>query len=230
MSSLLIPKEQQTAYQRWEMSAFIDDIAEAGASLGTDFATAAKAPIKKPVPTAPLEPHLANYLAKARQEGFNQGQKEGLQVGLNQAKNSLAEQSEVLLKLSHSFSESVKYSNDEISQSLLSLALDIAKAMLKAELAVNSEAVLPIIKEAVKQLPYVTQPAFLILNPVDIEVVKQQLGEELALDGWQFREDASVASGGCLIETGANHIDASNELRWEKISQALGQPNEWQAK
>lgn len=219
MSSLLIPKEQQTAYERWEMSSFADDTRDTP-----------QAKVKKSAPISSDDNALGRYLAKARQDGFEQGKKEGLQIGLNEAKASIAEQSQMLVQMAHSFSESVKKSNDEISESLLNLALDIAKAMLKSRMQVNDDVILPVIRDAISQLPYVIQPAVLILNPADMSIVMQEMSGEIALGGWQLREDQVIEQGGCMIETGANQIDATNGTRWRRVCDALGKPDVWQHK
>jgi flagellar assembly protein FliH len=57
--------------------------------------------------------------------------------------------------------------------------------------------------------------------------VKLNLAEELAEGGWQLIEDSSIERGGCMVETPSNQIDATNGMRWKRISDALGQPSEW---
>ena len=199
-------------------------------SFADDASDTLQAKVKKSAPISSDDNVLGSYLAKARQDGFEQGKKEGLQIGLNEAKASIAEQSQMLVQMAHSFSESVKKSNDEISESLLNLALDIAKAMLKSRMQVNDDVILPVIRDAISQLPYVIQPAVLILNPADMSVVMQEMSEEIALGGWHLREDQRIEHGGCMIETGANQIDATNGTRWRRVCDALGKPDVWHNK
>ena len=44
---------------------------------------------------------------------------------------------------------------------------------------------------------------------------------------WQILADGTVERGGCLVETGANQIDASNATRWKRICDALAQHDDW---
>ncbi len=227
MSSLLIPKEQQTAYQRWEMSSFTSDIRENPQEQGKKTAKANRS-ASSTDGTASNE--LSKYLAKARQDGFEQGKQEGLKIGLNEAKTAMAGDSNKLLQMTISFSDSVKKSNEEISGNLLSLALDIAKAMLKSKITANDDVILPVVRDAIRQLPYVQQPAILMLHPEDIYIVRQQMSEEIAVDGWILRENPKIERGGCMIETGANQVDATNGMRWKRICEALGKTDIWQEK
>ena len=226
MSSVLIPKEQQTAYQRWEMSAFTEDLKQASRTKMP--AENASVTAKKPTAVKQSDNELGHYLVKARQDGFELGKKEGLEVGINQAKSLMTEHTQTLQQMTQAFGHSIQHSNDEISNNLLSLALDIAKAMLKTNIDANPTVVIPVIQDALKQLPYIQHPALLMLNPADLEVVKAHLGSELAADGWVLRENTNIERGGCLIETGANQIDASNNMRWKRICEALGKNDTWQ--
>ncbi|MBC7786431.1 MAG: flagellar assembly protein FliH [Methylophilaceae bacterium] len=223
MSSLLIPKEQQTAYQRWEMSSFASDIHERPQEQP-------KKAVKPNANGSTARNELSQYLAKARQDGFEQGKQEGMEIGLNEAKAAMAGDSNKLLQMTLSFSDSVKKSNEEISGNLLSLALDIAKAMLKSKISANDNVILPVVRDAIRQLPYVQQPAVLMLHPEDIHMVRQQMGDEIGVDGWILRENPKIERGGCMIETGANQVDATNGMRWKRICEALGKTDTWQEK
>jgi flagellar assembly protein FliH len=61
----------------------------------------------------------------------------------------------------------------------------------------------------------------------DAQIIREYLGDEIASQQWQILEDSNIERGGCLVETGANQIDASNEVRWKRISDALAQTNNW---
>ncbi len=211
MSSILIPKEQQTAYQRWEMSSFSDGKA-------------------KPGETAAVTPEqLQAVFEKARKEGYAQGMKEGYFAGIDQAKGDLEQDKATLVELAAGFSESLEKTDERIAEDVLKLALDIAKAMLKTHLEVDPMAILPVVKEAINYLPSVKKPARIMLHPADAETVRKHMQEELNELGWLLVEDAALERGGCMVETTANQIDASNETRWRRIADALGQQTDWRA-
>lgn len=99
--------------------------------------------------------------------------------------------------------------------------------MLKNSLRVKQQQILPIVREAIRYLPMVKKPARILLNPLDAEIVRLRLAEELAEGGWQLIEDTTIESGGCMIDTASNQIDATNGTRWKRISEALGQSGAW---
>jgi flagellar assembly protein FliH len=217
MSNTHLPKEQQTAYQRWEMS-----------TLFSDDASQAKRTEKAPSPAAEklasmLETTRKEAYLKGKQDGRQQGYLEGLQKG--QEVSGAAEQK--FLELSASFRESLNQADEKMANDLLKLALDIAKSMIKTTLSVDSTKIIPIVKEAIHYLPSVQQPARIMLHPEDAITVREHIGEELREGGWHIIEDDHVEQGGCMIETASNQIDASNATRWKRISKALGQPGEW---
>ena len=110
---------------------------------------------------------------------------------------------------------------------MLSLALDLAKAMLKTSLAVRPELLLPVVSEAIRYLPTLHQPAVLFLHPDDALLVKEQMQEELTKAGWRVADDLHMQRGGCRVETASNQIDATIETRWHRLSEALGQSSGW---
>ena len=57
--------------------------------------------------------------------------------------------------------------------------------------------------------------------------LRDYLAEELLSQEWQVQEDSNIERGGCFVETGANQIDATTQVRWKRISEALAQKNDW---
>jgi len=87
--------------------------------------------------------------------------------------------------------------------------------------------ILPIITDAMHYLPHVEKPARLLVNPEDVTVIREHLGEALASDGWVIQEESSIEKGGCKVETGANQIDATNKIRWQRVSEAFSKQVNW---
>lgn len=220
-----LPKEKQTAYQRWELASFGDDEPQQPSH-----------PIPPPpiVPAVPPEEALAKFnaeldalRAQAKEQGHAEGLAEGRVRGLEEGRSQAAQEREAFRQLAESFSSEVARADDVIAEDLLKLSLDIAKAMLKTALNVQPELVLPIVGESVRYLSSLQHPALLFLHPDDAPIVREHMGEELAKAGWRVAEDAHVARGGCRIETASNQIDASINGRWERIAAGLGQANGW---
>jgi flagellar assembly protein FliH len=214
MSSVSIPKEQQTAYQRWEMSSFAEG-----------QATTAK---KRDQPLPEVQQQLKLITESARKDGYAQGLGEGYAAGMQQALEAMQADKQALTALTAALDQTLQKSDQQIAEHLLQLALDITRAMLKQKLAIDETAVLPIVTEAIQSLPYVQQPASIRIHPLDAAAVRHYIAETQD-QPWHIVEDAHIERGGCQIETGANQVDAGNAMRWKRISEALGQASDWNA-
>lgn len=212
---MTIPKEQQTAYERWEMSSF----AEGNASVNNSK------PKKKENPAASEK--ISQILEAARKEAYTKGMQEGFTVGMAKAREYAQNEKQQFLNLMNAFSDALEKSDEQIADDALSLALEIAKAMLKVKLDVDHSVVLPVVMDAIHYLPYVQKPARILVHHDDAQMLREYLAEEIESQHWQIQEDINIERGGCIVETGANQIDATNEVRWKRISDALAQKSDW---
>lgn len=231
-----LPKSQQTAYQRWEMTCFGDE---------RPSVVAARKPPPPPEPEIPpLEYPTEEELAAIRDEARAAGHEEGRRAGhaealaLGQAETArqvaaakveAARELAQLLALARQFGDALADADQLIANDVLDLALHLAKGMLKTALRVKPELVLPVVREAIEYLPVVAQPALLMLNPLDAEVVRGGIGDELTAGGWRVIDDPHISRGGCRIETASNQIDAEAESRWQRLTHALGKDLDWLA-
>lgn len=220
MSSIVIPKEQLSAYQRWEMASFED---KPTASIQMVEPT----PIPPQLPIPPTTDEIAAILENARLEGYAAGLEEGRRTGLAETENALKEALLPLQRIAETFSEALITADEAIAQDTLDLALDLAKAMLKNALSVQPELILPIVKEAIHYLPSLKQPAILTLHPADAAIVSEKIGEDLTKSGWRVNCDMQIERGGCRVETASNQIDATATTRWLRIADSLGKKSDW---
>ncbi len=215
MSDPSTPKEEQTAYQRWEMSAFSET------EVSSSFSP------KKSRSTSAAASGISEALEGVRKEAYTKGMQEGFAVGMAKAKDYMVQEQQQFLKIAAGFEQALEAADQKIEEELLDLALDIAKMMLKAKLNADPDVILPVVRDAIHYLPHVEKPAIILVHPEDARILRDQLGEELAEQAWQIQEDTNIERGGCLVETGGNQIDASNATRWKRIGDALSQSNDW---
>ena len=216
MSSVVIPKEQLSAYQRWEMASFDDARADAQ-------------PLEAQAISLPTVDEIVRIREQARLEGYAAGQAEGRAAGLSEGRSEAAAEIARLQQIAETFGTEVARADELIAQDLLNLSLDLANAMLKTARVVRPELVIPIVREAIHYLPTLHQPALLYLHPDDALLVKNYMGEELVQAGWRLAEDAHLERGGCRVETASNQIDASSSTRWQRLAAALGKESDWLA-
>lgn len=238
---MAIPKEQQSAYQRWEMASFGDErpstLAQRIAAAEAEAAQAA-APRTIDLPPQIALPSVEEIEAmreEARQEGYAQGLEEGRAAGHAEgyADGSAAGQREAAADLEHlraiaaSFSDAVNAADETIATDLLELALRLARGMVRTGFDVRPELILTVVRDAIDQLPVFSQPAVLTLNPEDAELVRHGMADELDKGGWRIREDAQLMRGGCKVETASNQIDAQAQARWQRLTHALNANVAW---
>jgi len=212
--SSVISSADQTACKPWEIASFEGDphAAKQGRYAGI---------------TLPTIEQISAIQEQARQEGYQAGHAEGHAEGYAQGQQKAALEAARLRNLANAFSTEVSQADEIISQQVLDLSIDFARAILKTALTVRPELVIPIVKEAVRYLPSIQQPALLFLNPDDAVLVNDRIGDELTKLGWQVTGDVQLTPGGCRVETANNQIDASLPTRWQRLAASLSKESDW---
>jgi flagellar assembly protein FliH len=196
-TDLLVERARLSAFQRWEL-----------ASLE---------------PSAEASTPDPQQLAQARAEAERAGREAGYAAGLAAASAERAQLAALLVKLTSAAGDHEQRLVDEV----LDLALVLARQLVGEALAVRREFILPIVSAALKQLPQSTQRVEVLLNPSDVEIVRTFLGDGAFGGRCQLLPDASIAPGGCLIETEQSEIDVTIPSRWRRLLAALGRSDDW---
>jgi flagellar assembly protein FliH len=234
--SSVIPKEQLTAYQRWELASFDAVAPRVEKKTAEEIAAEEAARFAEQQRQANEEARLAAYAAgleEGRAAGFEQGRSAGIEQGraegLAEGRAQAAEERALLQQIAQSFGAEVAQASERIAPEVLNLALDLSKAMLKNALAIRPELVVPVVGDAIRYLPSLQQPALLFLHPADVQLVNDHMSDELSKAGWRIVEDEQMERGGCRVETATNQIDATTSSRWQRIAAALGKESDWLA-
>ena len=225
----------ESAWQRFEMQALAGGApSRRPASIAAPRAQEDIAPSIAPRPPA-VDPALiarirlearATGEAEGRREGWAQGHAEGLAAGRTEG---LAEglalasaQAEQLRQLAHSLPDALRRAQHEVADSVLALALDVARQVIHQSLQAEPGWLLPLVQQLLGTEPALQGEPRLLLHPDDVALVKNSLGDELEAAGWQLRADDSLTRGGCRVHSAAGEIDATVETRWERVTAALG--------
>lgn len=233
MRAKIIPKEEMTPYQRWELASFNE---EPEPEPQPEMLPEEEEFLEEPPPVPQLTAEQLDAIREAaRQEGFAEGREHGLQAGrsegyvagLQQGQQEVNEIIQHFRQIAVNFSTEVSQCSEKMAPELLDLALDLAKSMLKTALNVRPELILPTVSAAIHALPVLQLPASLTLHPEDAALVRKHLGEELAQQGWKIEEDAQLDRGGCRVETRTNQIDATTPTRWQRLGESLSKQLDW---
>lgn len=217
-----LSKGQISAWQRWEMAAVNQQQAEATVPV------VATAPVLEPLVPALLMD--AAELARLRQEASLMGEREGHQQGLARGHDegyaaglALArEQAQSLQALMQTLPAALRAAEREIADDLLTLALDIARQMVRQALVVEPQLMLTLVRELLNTEPALNGTPRLLLHADDAALVQQHLADDLQTAGWRIRTDLSITRGGCKVHAASGALDATLETRWERVAAALG--------
>ena len=213
--SSVIPKEKQTAFQRWEMTSF-GDARPAQVERQQAEEKITQTELNAIREAARNEAYSAAY-QEAYQAGYQEGRANGEREMHEKTDLALAQ----LTQLCEQFSHQLQCAHQDIGQEFVQLAVDFAQVLSQTHLEIHPEAILDIVHQAIQSLPSISQPAQLILNPDDLALIRELTGDQLQNDGWRLSADPHLRRGGCRIETAKNLLDASYESRWEQLSQGL---------
>jgi flagellar assembly protein FliH len=110
------------------------------------------------------------------------------------------------------------------AEQVLDLALSVARAVIRREVLLGRDAVLPALREAVAQVIDQQAHPRVYLNPQDFELIRPDLEADGLLAGCRLVADGGMARGGCRVETDKCEVDARLENRWKRVIEALGLP------
>lgn len=208
-----------TAWERWELAAF-DDPAQKPATLqGT------APPVEEPAPKLPTAEDIERIYQQAQQEGYQAGLQSGLQAGYAEGQAKALAEAERIGSLAARLDEALAGLDAGVADELLALALEVARQVVRHEIAVRPEALLDVVREVLGQLPH--QHAAIYLNPEDASLVRSYLGDQLTHAGHRIHEDPKLARGDCLLEAGGSQVDASVATRWRRVLEGLGLEDVW---
>lgn len=202
--SVVIPKENLTAWQRWELAGLEQKQAAAGTMQN---ALAGKLPTADDIERIHRDAHKQGYDA-GYEEGTARVRMEALRL------HTLVEQLDAALG---------KF-DQQVAEELLGLALETARQVVRQTIAARPAVILEVVREALAQLPH--QHAALYLHPEDASLVRASLGDQLAHLGHRIFEEAALARGGLRLEAGGSHLDASVGNRWRRVLESIGVGND----
>lgn len=218
-----IPGEEINAAEQWQFGA-VD-----GAALSAVKMAKAKA-----------EQQILDRDERLRQEGYDEGYAQGVAAGRAQATlegrqmldDYVAQQgrstAQAFGQLLESARSGIAETEQNIALGVLELACDIARQVLRQELTVTPQVLMPVLREALGLLVAETQAAIVRMNPRDLAQVQDHIRSEFPNLAITLVADAAVQPGGCLVEAAGMVVDGSVPKRWQRAVASLGLDAPWQ--
>ncbi|MBS0455140.1 MAG: flagellar assembly protein FliH [Proteobacteria bacterium] len=228
------PAPVESAWQRWEMQSLGAPSRRPSPTARTPHDAKTAAPPRTP-PGPTLEDKLLARLrvdaramgeAEGRRQGWTQGHAEGLEAGRTEGRAEgmalATAHAEQLRTLAQSLPAALASAERELSSSLISLALDVARQVIHHSLEAEPAWIVPLVQQMLNTKPALQGEPRLLLHTDDVALVRSSLGSALQEAGWQVRVDDSISRGGCRVQCAGSEIDATLETRWERVTAALG--------
>jgi flagellar assembly protein FliH len=238
--SKIIPGDNLTAYQRWEMPSVEaiepeppppENVSNAAASPrpSKPARTGAGLPTLEEIEAIQREAHEEGFAAgyqegrrEGREQGYKKGQQEGHAEGFQRgyAEGLVGGREEVLLRVQkldqilEFMSQPLQQLDAVVENELSWLATEIARQLVRRELHNSPGEIVPVVREAVSLLPVGSTGVQVRLHPDDAQLIREVLS--LGRDDqpvWQIIEDQTLSRGGCLVNTEMSRIDATLEKR-----------------
>ena len=154
---------------------------------------------------------------KAHDEGYEAGLAEG------------RESNRRLKLLVTGIAESIARMEREMADTLVKVAVDLARQIVRESIAVRPEIVVPLIGDALAGIARTVDPGAVYVHPDDLPIVEERMGEALSHAGWRPFADDQVARGGCRLEFAGGQVDATIATRWARVMAQLERSDAWLA-
>ena len=163
-----------------------------------------------------LRPQTVEEIEALQKQAYEEARQAGFKKGLEGAALKAKNLQSALNFLQHPLRELDK----QVEHQLADLAIVLAKHLLKNESSLDSQHIHSLVNESLEYLPVNSRDIRVRLNPQDITLLKQaQIDTDK--QSWKCIADNTVGAGGCVIESGTSHVDASVETRVQQLVDQL---------
>lgn len=165
-------------------------------------------------------------------EGFAQGQAHAALEAQRQVAEYIANEGQNMArdfgKLFAIAQEQMAQAEQVLASGVLDLACELARQVVRRELAVRTDALQPVLREALGLLVADTQSAVIRLNPLDLALLEPVIKAEFAGLSLTLLSDEAMNQGGCLVESAGTVVDGTLEKRWARAVATLGLESAWE--
>jgi flagellar assembly protein FliH len=161
---------------------------------------------------------------RAYEEAFASGREAGLAAARAETQQALGKLHAQVARFEsamNTLGQPLAEVNEEVEQQLLSLAMTIARQLVRRELKTDPAQVIAIIRETVSLLPAAARDVRVHLHPDDAAVVRERLAATTSDRAWSIVEDPVMTRGGCKVTTDTALIDARIETRLNGVISAM---------
>lgn len=160
-----------------------------------------------------FQQELEQLREQAKAEGYSLGKEQGYRQGLNQGKTEIQLIGDRLNELFENLIEPISEQDEALEDALLNLVVTISRQVVSEESVKEPELLRDTIQSAIRALPRGADNIKVFLNPSDKKLLTA-VGK-LPSAG-QIEEDATLARGGCRVETNESTVDYGLDYRFRQ--------------
>ncbi len=218
-----IPREELQGFSSWNPDPF-----QGVPETKPTYTTVPPEPAAPEAPAAEPEPRVDELISAARQSGYQDGYRDGMEA-LDAFKKSFAQQMSAQIgELMRNFSADFQDMEARMAETLARCAVELARQVVRAELQQQPELIARVAHEAIEALLISARHIRVRVHPEDLPLVEQGAGEELKAREAQLIPDPSIARGGCKVDSDISSVDATLPARWQQVTAAMGQHSLWE--
>jgi flagellar assembly protein FliH len=169
-------------------------------------------------------------------KGFADGQAEGRAQAMGEAQQQVrafldnqgqdtARQLAALVESAHAQLDAAQ---QVAARGMLELACELARQVLRHEISVNPNVLLPVIREALAPLIADSKSAVIKLHPLDMDMLQDVLRADYPNLPLTLLADDAISRGGCVVQSAGTQIDGTLEKRWARAVGQLGLALPWE--
>jgi len=159
-----------------------------------------------------------------KKRAYDEGWREGYQEGLEQAREEAVRVREAARGVLRETEALRRQTLEELAVEVRTLAVAIAEKLVAGQLELGPETIAAVARETLDAVRE-RESVVLYVHPTHagalleaVPVLKTLLPEGASL---RIIGDAGLERGGCMVETEQGLVDATTEVRWEVLRQAL---------
>ncbi len=206
----VVSRDRLTAYDRWELPVLEERIQQAAVQLSGQ-------PQPRNVEPLPTAGELQALQDRAYREGW--------QAGLDEGRAAVNSRLATLNKAIEQASGLLADTEATLAPHLLNLVIAMTREVIRAELKLQPESLLVVVREALAVMPGGSDVPNIHLHPDDIAWMREDPG---ANGAWQLVPDPGMARGSCRIELGDSVVESELRDRWARVLQSIGRTDAWQ--
>ncbi len=167
-----------------------------------------------------------NEISDLKKEAYSKGFEEGKKIGVESEKKIVASLLDDFRGAVAGLEEFKENLCRDAEKSAFKFAFCLAEKILRVEVEKKNNAVLKIIKEALKKIMD-DESVTIKINPSDLSYLENsgflQSGDIVAGENVKFEADPEISRGGCLVEADSGLIDARIESQLSVIKQSFSE-------